>query len=111
MKPILTNRILAHITQQITNGRPLWGLLWANEYLDCSDPIHKALVLRAKMNGTENSALFKQIAQGACKSDLTHLELNQLNQERGLELRARKPVIIPRRAYGRATPLRAVGNY
>jgi len=40
----LTLPRLKDISRQITDGNPWWGMVVANEYLDPSSPIHRALV-------------------------------------------------------------------
>lgn len=84
----LSNRVLGHISSQIFEGKPLWGLLMANEYLDSNSALIRALRLKAKMeleaNGirSDTSGAIKIILGGA---KLSALSLEQRNQVTAIE--------------------------
>lgn len=73
----MTQKVFCYISSEISNGRPVWGLLRANEYLEASNPIRQALVVKAKngltkfdLNQTQIQA-FNLIAQGHKLADLS----------------------------------------
>ena len=41
--------ILTHVSTQISQGRPLWALLWANQYWEKESPLRQALVMKARL--------------------------------------------------------------
>jgi len=41
-------RALSHISAEILNGRPLWGLLWASRYFAQNSGLLKAFLKKAK---------------------------------------------------------------
>ena len=44
----MTPRMLSYISTEISNGRPIWGLLRANEYLPANDLFRCALRHKAR---------------------------------------------------------------
>ena len=70
MKAKLNRTILGSIHHDICTGRPLWGLLRANEYLEPNSPIRKALVTKAKqsLQGTTYTPL-RQIVERTIDGD------------------------------------------
>ncbi|MEZ4754364.1 MAG: hypothetical protein R3A13_08670 [Bdellovibrionota bacterium] len=82
MKAQLTATIFRYISKEISNGRPLWGMLRANEYLESQDPLRQALVIKARAHlGNLNQSLVNQVLAGA---KLAELETSQ--REEILEL-------------------------
>lgn len=45
----MNTTLLSYISKEISNGRPLWGLLRANEYLEANCPIRRALAKKAQV--------------------------------------------------------------
>lgn len=52
----LNTTILREISFQLTQGNPWWGMLLANEYLDETNPLRSAFILRFKQSISEASA-------------------------------------------------------
>lgn len=50
----LNQRELTAVSQLIAKGRPLWGILQANEYLEATCPLRLALVSTALQHGSIN---------------------------------------------------------
>jgi hypothetical protein len=63
----LNNRILQHLSQELLNGNPFWGLVVANEYLSPREPLHAALVryFRQRVGESLHSPLAQQLMRGA----------------------------------------------
>lgn len=83
----LSPRILTSISQDISGGMPIWGILRANEYMLPSDPIRNVLVRKAilSLDGTsqtpvEQKILFNGAKLGDLKIDLGFLRNMQRNR-------------------------------
>lgn len=76
MKMQMTNKLLADISKDISGGRPLWGLLRANEYLESDSPVRKALVFKAK--GLISEDVLSEPVQRAVEPILSGSTLTEL---------------------------------
>ncbi len=76
MAHAVTPKILHHIAKLISSGRPIWGLLWANEYLAHQPEIRLAYIHKASAMLRSSSAhgmgpeLFQMLIQGQTFSEL-----------------------------------------
>lgn len=68
----LTAPILKLITDQVSQGNPLWGLALANEYLSSGDPLRRAITLVAKrrLGTTSQPPLLSKLIEGARRDEL-----------------------------------------
>lgn len=85
MTAILTPIILSSISSDICNGRPVWGLFRANEYLEKNSPIRKALVNKALSSSKATQSRFRQ-ADSLIKLASSGSKLSELNPEQRKEV-------------------------
>ncbi len=88
MKAKINSVILCNITQQLTRGRPLWAMARLNEYLEVSDPLRKALGVKAI--NLLNKEISPEIVQKLVKDGCLYNELSNDQQD---ELLVKEPAI------------------
>lgn len=72
----ITTSLFLSITLDIRNGRPLWGMLRANEYLGPADEVRLALAQRAifELGDTMTGSVSEKILKGATLRELDSSE-------------------------------------
>ena len=83
----ISPRILASIAQDISNGRPLWGMLRANEYLAPKHPLRLALAARAQRSLKKNKVQSEEVRQIV----LLGLTLREISSRSALRERSPRP--------------------
>jgi hypothetical protein len=101
MTAILTPIILSSISNDICNGRPVWGLFRANEYLEKNSPIRKALVSKALSSKTANQSRLKEsdslielASSGSKLSELNPAERKEVMQLNEVATMQRRRVAV-----------------
>ena len=111
MKAELTPRMFQYISQEISNGRPLWGMLRANEYLEADNPLRNALAIKAKNKLTEaDQELVNVVLAGASLGELSKKNLKQLSMiKESYKIKKRVAHLSNRRSfYNRRNKLRTL---
>lgn len=94
--------LLMKLARDAQAGRPLWSLLWANEYLEAKDPLRLALASRTQTffkNVREKSQLTtaEKICAGARLSSLSSDEKASARELLSSEGTAERRVVVPSR--------------
>ncbi|RMG40626.1 MAG: hypothetical protein D6719_10470 [Candidatus Dadabacteria bacterium] len=92
MKIKCTSLELQLISKEINSGRPLWGILRANEYFEASDPIRKAL---AKLAAEKLKASCYRPLQPVIKTILDGTRLGDLPASISKRIREIKENSLP----------------
>jgi hypothetical protein len=97
--PQLTPRTLSSIATDLTTGRPLWGLLRLNEIVDHGDPLHTAIITRARRALAEtpptvDRSLTQKILTGAKLNELTPRERRTILSHERSRVAPAKTVLV-----------------
>ena len=81
MKAELTPKIFRYISQEISNGRPIWGMLRANEYLEANNPLRQALAEKAKTQLIDAKLeLVKEVMSGTTLGELSNSQVKEIRE-------------------------------
>jgi hypothetical protein len=107
----LSSRLLQHIASMVTEGDPIWGLLWANQYLAKDSGLRKALVTQARKrpHAVQCEPLFDQVAEGKSFQELTLTEQTQVMSSTTTHAAQKRRYVIRKRFEISDTRIKARG--
>lgn len=104
MNKKIPKALFIKLAREAAAGRPLWSLLWLNEYLGPNDPLRSAIAERARNNMADEKYRASAIERAAAGARLCKLT----SEEKRSVLSIREESKAGRRSVPKLRPFRAV---